>query len=195
MDARLNERIAAKVQGVFGACAVLVSIEPLAGDASSRRYHRAVLDASTQPRSFIVMEWSDPGLAISSEELAIFDQPPEELPFLNVHRFLSRVGIRVPQLYGHWENEGILFLEDLGDLSLWEKVQGLPQDQVIVWYSRAIDQLLKLQILGTRARDPSCIAFQQSFDRRLYNWEFEHFIEYGIERRLGRPLPSAEPIG
>src|SRR4029453_6876593 len=27
--------------------------------------------------------------------------------------------------------------------------------------------------------------FQQRFDFKLYNWEFEHFIEYGLEKRPG----------
>ena len=29
------------------------------------------------------------------------------------------------KLYGHWEKEGILLLEDLGDTALWDRVQGL----------------------------------------------------------------------
>jgi hypothetical protein len=32
----------------------------------------------------------------------------------------------------------------------------------------------------------SCVAFRRSFDERLYNWEFDHFLEYGIEARGGR---------
>ena len=91
----------------------------------------------------------------------------------------------MPKLYGHWEQEGILILEDLGDTALWDKVQGLPEPDVLAWYERAIDELLLLQIKGTRARDDACIAFQQRFDYRLYMWEFEHFLEYGLEKRPG----------
>jgi len=120
----------------------------------------------------------------------VFDQPPQELPFLNVHRFLTRVGVRVPEVYGNWEAEGILVLEDLGDTSLWDRVQGLSEDGVFDWYTRAIDELLKIQVSGTRARDDSCISFQQSFDRRLYLWEFEHFVEYGLERGVGGRLST-----
>src|SRR5207245_602716 len=59
-------------------------------------------------------------------------------------------------------------------------------------YRRAIDQLVLLQIDGTRRRDPSCIAFQQRFDQRLFLWEFEHFIEWGLEKRAGRALAPIE---
>jgi aminoglycoside/choline kinase family phosphotransferase len=43
--------------------------------------------------------------------------------------------------------------------------------------------LLLLQIAGTAARDENCIAFQQRFDYRLYMWEFDHFLEYGLEKQ------------
>ena len=127
------------------------------------------------------MEFGGHGLPLSSEELAVFEKPPCELPFLTLHRFLTKVGVRIPALYGHWVEDGILLLEDLGDRSLWDAVQSLPPEGVSRWYEKAIDQLLLLQIGGTRARDDSCIAFQQRFDVRLYMWEFEHFLEYGIE--------------
>jgi aminoglycoside/choline kinase family phosphotransferase len=119
-------------------------------------------------------------LPLSSEELAVFEDPIKELPFLNVHRFLSRIGVRVPRLYGAWETDGILLLEDLGDTALWDRIQRLPGDEVLNWYRKAIDELLKLQIRGTHEADNSCIAFRQRFDFALYMWEFEHFIEYGL---------------
>jgi aminoglycoside/choline kinase family phosphotransferase len=59
-------------------------------------------------------------------------------------------------------------------------------------YEQAVDQLLLIQIEGTRHQDTDCIAFQQAFDQRLFTWEFEHFIEYGVERRLGRPLSAPD---
>ncbi len=122
-------------------------------------------------------------LPLSSEELAVFKEGPKELPFLNLHRFLSRIGVRVPRLYGHWEAEGIFLLEDLGDTALWDRVQGLSPSEVLAWYQKAIDELLVLQIRGTAQRDEACIAFQQRFDFRLYMWEFEHFLEYGLIKR------------
>ncbi len=188
----LKARIAAKVADVFGTEARVTGLEALAGDASSRRYFRARLDARGGPRSVIVMGWNDSGLPMSSEELAVFDTPPEELPFLNVHRFLERAGVRVPAVYGHWVDQGLMFLEDLGDTSLWDRVRSAPETEVIRWYRKAVDELLVLQVGGTRARDERCIAFQQAFDRTLYLWEFTHFIEYGLEEGDHGSLPAVE---
>jgi aminoglycoside/choline kinase family phosphotransferase len=169
----------------------LTGLTALAGDASSRRYHRAHLSGGA-PASLIVMELpEDSALPLSSEELAIFKEAPKELPFLNVHRFLSSVGVNVPEIYGQWENEGILLLEDLGDTALWDRVQGLSDHEVVAWYRKAIDELLNLQIRGTAKRDKSCIAFHQRFDLKLYLWEFEHFIEWGLEKRPGAKVAAS----
>ncbi|MEK7229040.1 MAG: phosphotransferase [Candidatus Binatota bacterium] len=188
----LEEIVADKIQAFFGNHTRLLSLSPLAGDASSRRYYRALLDGPRAPRSAIIMELQGSSLPLSSEELAIFHEPPKELPFLNLHRFLNRVGVRIPALYGHWVEEGILLLEDLGDRCLWDSVQGLSPAEIIRWYEKAIDQLLLIQVAGTRAKDDSCVAFKQRFDFRLYMWEFDHFLEYGLEKRPGGKISSAE---
>ena len=191
----LEEIVADKIQALFGNHTRLLSLSPLAGDASSRRYYRALLDGPRAPRSAIIMELQGSSLPLSSEELAIFHEPPKELPFLNLHRFLNRLGVRIPALYGHWVEEGILLLEDLGDRCLWDSVQGLSPAEIIRWYEKAIDQLLLIQVAGTRAKDDSCIAFKQRFDFRLYMWEFDHFLEYGLEKTCLPPQQGRQGPG
>ena len=136
-----------------------------------RRFDPALLPGAAKwpgtPSSLMAMQLpAGSGLPISSEELAVFTDAPKELPFLNVHRFLDRVGVRVPKIYGQWAADGLLLLEDLGDTALWDRVQGLSESEVIGWYKKAIDELLRLQIAGTENRDDSCIAFQQRFDEK-----------------------------
>ena len=178
------ESLVAKIRAAFGRSSEVVLLSSLAGDASSRRYYRAQLTGPEAPASVVIMEVpAGPSLPLSSEELAIFKEPPKELPFLNLHRFLVAIGVRVPRLFGQWESEGVLLLEDLGDTALWDRVQGRTESEILFWYQKAIDELLVLQICGTQARDDSCIAFQQRFDFRLYMWEFDHFIEYGLIKR------------
>jgi N-acetylmuramate 1-kinase len=190
---QLEDLIGVKLRSIFGEKTVIDSLTTLAGDASSRRYYRAELRGQITPSSVVVMELpSGSVLPLSSEELAVFKEPLKELPFLNMHRFLSRIGLRVPRLYGQSIEEGLLFLEDLGDVALWDKVQGLPLSAVLGWYQKAIDELLLLQTRGTRERDDSCIAFQQRFDFRLYMWEFDHFLEYGLEKRAGIAIPQTQ---
>ena len=192
ISAKIEKLVVEKIRASFGNHARLLSLSPLAGDASSRRYYRVLLEGPRAPRSAILMELQGSSLPLSSEELAIFHEPPKELPFLNLHRFLNRLGVRIPALYGHWVEEGILLLEDLGDRCLWDSVQGLSPAEIIRWYEKAIDQLLLIQVAGTRAKDDSCVAFKQRFDFRLYMWEFDHFLEYGLEKRPGGKISPAE---
>ena len=191
MTDQWTQLIGDKIRSAFGAVAQMDALAPLAGDASSRRYYRARLHGGGAPESIIVMQLpAGSGLPLSSDELAIFKEGPRELPFLNVHRFLAGIGVRVPAIYGHWLSEGILLLEDLGNTALWDRVQGCADDEVMAWYQKAIDELLKLQVRGTQERDDSCLAFQQRFDAKLYRWEFEHFIEWGLEKRQGATIKN-----
>ena len=186
MTDSITQRVQNKIEALFGANAKLSALAPLAGDASSRRYYRASLSGPRATASLIVMELpAGSALPLSSEELAIFKDGPKELPFLNMHRFLERIGVSVPKLYGYWPADGLLFLEDLGDTSLWDRVRGTTEAETLKWYRKAIDELLKVHVRGTESRDESCIAFQQRFDRKLYLWEFEHFIEWGLLKRPG----------
>jgi aminoglycoside/choline kinase family phosphotransferase len=167
-------------------------IVPLAGDASTRRYVRAQLSGPDAPATCVVMILADRGIALSSEELAVLDGAPDELPFVNVQRFLKRLGADVPHIYLDASDNGYLVLEDIGDGALWDVIQSLEPQRVLALYRLAIDQLLTIVLDGTQRRDDSCIAFRQAFDERLFNWEFEHFLEYGLCKRREEPLPAAE---
>jgi aminoglycoside/choline kinase family phosphotransferase len=76
--------------------------------------------------------------------------------------------------------DGILLLQDVGDLSLRAAADGAAEPRVLELYREAVDQLVRIQVLGTRHADAECMAFQQRFDRRLFVWEFDHFLEYGL---------------
>lgn len=184
--------VADLVRERFGTAARVERLEPLAGDASTRRYARAWLNGGSAPPTTVVMILADRGIAMSSDELAVFQEPLRELPYVNVHRFLERLGVAIPALYVDASARGLLLLEDIGDTPLWDALQGRSDAEQQALFEGAIDQLLRIEIDGTAARDDSCIAFQQVFDRRLFDWEFEHFLEYGLVDRLPDGLPASE---
>jgi hypothetical protein len=170
--------------------ATLATLVPLAGDFSTRRYLRLHLIGGDAPPTAVVMVLAGSGLPLSSEELAIFATPPRELPFIDVQRLLRAIGAPVPEIYAADETAGLLLLEDGGDTLLWDRVSAAPEHAETL-YRRALDALLILHARGTGHPDRSSIAFAQRFDTRLYTWELEHFLEYGVERRLGRALGPA----
>jgi len=108
-----------------------------------------------------------------------------ELPFLNVQRYLDRIGVRVPRVLLDGVKDGFLVIEDLTDRTLEAALQeGGSQREI---YGRAIDQLAKLRAHAEAHPEISCLAWTRAFDEELYNWEFEHFIEYGLLARGAKP--------
>jgi aminoglycoside/choline kinase family phosphotransferase len=177
--ATLESTFVDAVRASFGG-ARLRTVSPLAGDASSRRYYRLALDGDAgAPETVVAMVLGPDRLPLSSEELSVFDTPPAELPFINVGRFLARIGVRVPTLHHYDAGAGVLVLEDIGDQTLREAADGAPEAEMLARYREAIDQLVRMQVIGTRDADPACVAFQQRFDHRLLTWEFQHFLEHG----------------
>jgi N-acetylmuramate 1-kinase len=191
-DAELSARVGELVRRRFGSAAAVDRMAPLAGDASTRRYLRAWLRGRSAPPTAVVMVLADRGVAMSSDELAVFAKAPSELPYVNVHNFLETIAVDIPELYGDGSEFGLLLLEDVGDVPLWDAIAGADPEQIVALFSRAIEQLLRIQLDGTARGDPHCMAFQQTFDRRLFDWEFEHFIEHGLVNRVAQPIPSSE---
>jgi len=153
----------------------------LKGDASNRSYLRV----GTWPDSHVVMVM--PREAHHSEE-ATKGGPPPELPFLNVHRYLARLGIRVPHILSYDAVAGLMVLEDLGDVTFERALADTSRERL---YQRAVDLLAKLRASAEAAPDPSCLAFTRAFDEDLYLWEFHHFFEYGLQAWSGQS-PSAD---
>ena len=191
MNARIRQAVEAVITAVWGKGTQVDRVTPLTGDASSRSYARLSLKGDC-PTSAVVMILSGSGLSVSSDELAVFTEPLKELPYMNVHRFLQPLGVRIPEVYYDGQKEGFLLLEDVGDTPLRDAADDKSTEEIERLYRQAVDQLVLLQVEGTRHRTASCIAFQQRFDQRLFLWEFEHFIEWGLEKREGKPLSATE---
>jgi aminoglycoside/choline kinase family phosphotransferase len=154
------------------------SVTKLPGGAGNRTYWRV----AEPGQSVVVMEL--PPEAARSEEVSK-EAAHGELPFLNVHRYLTRLGVRVPRVLLDAQREGLVVLEDLTDRTLERALQeGGDAEQI---YSAAIAQLARLRAHAERDPDPSCLAWTRAFDFDLYQWEFEHFIEYGLLARGARP--------
>jgi N-acetylmuramate 1-kinase len=191
MDTKLRHVIDAAITILWGKETSVTQLVPLTGDASSRSYARLHLQGNG-PATTVVMILAGSALPLSSDELSVFKEPLTELPYLNVYRFLQPLGLQIPETYYDGSNSGFLLLEDIGDVPLREAAQGQSALDIERMYRKAIDQLVLLQVEGSKHRTESCIAFQQAFDYRLFMWEFEHFIEWGLEKREGKPLSPAE---
>lgn len=172
----------------------LAHCAPLAGDASNRRYYRLHLSGGPV-KSLILMQLSDPeGFKASEEAVSGAGGDISELPFLNVLNHLQTVGVSAPLLYFFDEPAGLLFLEDFGDVTLAQACQGAASDAIERLYRQAIEMLVQLHVHASIPSQSPCLAFSRSFDVPLYLWEFDHFLEYGIVARQGKPMCAEDSL-
>lgn len=166
----------------------LQNVTKLHGDASYRTYYRAVAESGD---TYIIMLMPE-GKQSVSEEITNFNGTHQEIPFINVTNYLTRCGLPVPEIIAESTEHHILILEDLGDDLMAKRVESADEKIQRHWYIKAIDLLISMQKATELNRDDSCVAFKRSFDGTLFNWEFDHFLEYGIESRLNAKLSDTD---
>jgi N-acetylmuramate 1-kinase len=159
------------------------TVTPLAGDASSRAYFR--VQAGNRP--YIAMLLPEGMKSSMAEEITKTSRPITELPFIDVQKYLEYRRVLVPTIYGYDEKAGVLLLEDFGNRLLYDVITKEKRKDVRELYETAIEQLERLCLIPDSIRPEKCIAFSRAFDRDLYNWEFLHFVEYALDRRLKNP--------
>jgi N-acetylmuramate 1-kinase len=178
-----------------GRDAAQATVTRLPGGAGNRIYWRiaergAGLSSGLAPLSApsaVVMEL--PPEPAKSEEVSK-EHGPSELPFLNVQRYLSGLGVRVPHVMLDQAAHGFLVIEDLGDQTLELALANPLAGGEEAIYSAAIRQLARLRAHAEKNPDQGCVAFSRAFDFDLYQWEFEHFIEWGLLGRGAKPRPA-----
>ncbi len=162
-------------------------VSKLAGDASNRQYFRVAV----KDTSYVAMKLADIGPNSLAEEITKTSRKITELPFLDVARYLKKRGVQVPSIMGYDEPRGVILLEDFGDRLLVDAAAQANENDQEVLYKRALTELEKIAWIDPHAPRDS-IAFARSFDRELYHWEFVHFVEYGVDKRLKKPPMGGE---
>ncbi|VVP95484.1 N-acetylmuramate/N-acetylglucosamine kinase [Pseudomonas fluorescens] len=126
-------------------------------DASFRRYFRW----EGEGRSFVVMD----------------APPPQEncKPFVDIAFLLAKSGINVPKIYAEDLERGFLLLNDLGNKTYLDVIDGENADAL---FDDALQALLAFQQLPMVAPLPS-------YDVALLRRELELFPEWYVKRELG----------
>jgi len=134
----------------------------LAGDASNRRYYRVSHHQTTN----VLMSW-EPFQA-------------KNYPFLSVLQHFHKHKVHVPEVVAMSESEGLMLLEDLGDLTLERKFwENQSSDYSMDFYRKSLDELIKIHFHSTADRS-DCTAFKLEFDTEKLLWE----VNYGRKNLL-----------
>jgi len=140
-----------------------LSVIKIQGDASSRQYFRVTGAA---------------GSFIACYDPAFSGATAEQYNFLVMRKLLSDHNISVPAIITVDEQNGLLLLEDCGDLLL-QNVFGTADEPTIPdRYREILDLLVQLQsIRGDEKTLPFCL----SFDSEKLMFEFDFFIEHAVQ--------------
>lgn len=187
------------------------ALENLGGHASLRIYWRVTLPAAPPAklapyprgeRNLMAMVMPLSAEAFKSEEaMGKSSAPSDELPFINVQRFLKKIGQPVPTIDLAAMDLGVLLLEDLGDETFENRLLAATKplaegdaarEQITLQlYREAIDLLVDFQRAARGARHSASgrdidgfIGFGRAFDRDLLRWELDHYLEWGLDAQL-----------
>jgi aminoglycoside/choline kinase family phosphotransferase len=151
-------------------------IVPLTGDASDRRYFRAI------------------GRDGGSIVLALHAGPIEfaSLPFANVAELLQAVPLPVPAVLGHSDELGILALEDLGDVTLQAHLGAATATEHAALYREAVALIADLQRRGEELASDRYLPYRIAFDVEKLTWELDFFVRHFVEGYRGVVLPPAD---
>jgi N-acetylmuramate 1-kinase len=165
MDDRTTESHTARIEHYLvesGVSAHHPRVLPLTGDASDRRYFRVLLD-------------DGPSIV-----LALHAGPIEfqTLPFANVADLLQRMHLPVPSILGHSDADGILALQDLGDVTLQAHLGAASATEHAALYREAVSLVEILQRRGRELESDRFLPYRVAFDVEKLTWELEFFVKH-----------------
>ena len=158
-----------------GVAARGVTVVPLTGDASDRRYYRVLVRGN------------------APQVLAVHPGPIdfERLPFVNVARLLAAMPVPAPRVVAHSDALGIIALQDLGDVTLQAHLGTATPAEHAALYRQAVALIATLQRRGAELASPDYLPYGIAFDVEKLTWELDFFIKNFIEAYRGVVIPGA----
>src|SRR2546430_3145877 len=141
-----------------------INIAPIEKGGSDRKFYRVRCSAD---QSLILVKYN-----LEREE---------NRHYVEIAQFLEKHDIRAPRIYFHDADEGLIWLEDLGERDLYS----YRDESWLVrraFYESALDQIAALHALP----ESVCIEMEQhlpaEFNSELYLWEQNYFFENCLGR-------------
>ncbi|MGI8819498.1 MAG: aminoglycoside phosphotransferase family protein [Chthoniobacterales bacterium] len=144
-----------------------VEITPIEKGGSDRRFYRV---RSSPEHALILVKYNL--------------ERAENRLYVQVAEFLAAHGIRAPKIYFHDPEEGLIWIEDLGETDLWS-FREEPWTVRRALYESALGQMAKLHSLPETAAAKIQRDLPTAFDAALYRWEQQYFFENCLGRHFG----------
>jgi len=147
-----------------------VNISPIEKGGSDRKFYRVLCSPD---QSLILVKYNR--------------EREENRHYVEIAHFLERNGIRAPKIYFHDAQEGLIWIEDLGERDLFS----YREESWLVrraFYESAIDQAARLHGLADENLESIRTNLPAEFNAALYLWEQQYFLENALGRvfKVGR---------
>ena len=100
----------------------------------------------------------------------------ENRHYVDIARFLSGAGVPVPEIYRHDPDEGLIWMQDLGEQDLWSfrNASWSPRRAL---YESTLDGVFRMHREATSIATDADLRLERVFDADLYLWEQAYFFE------------------
>ncbi|HEY4257388.1 MAG TPA: aminoglycoside phosphotransferase family protein [Candidatus Udaeobacter sp.] len=141
-----------------------IKIRPIEKGGSDRKFYRIQCSAD---QALILVKYNQ--------------EREENRHYVQIAQFLTKNGIRVPEIYFHDPVEGLIWIEDLGERDLYS----YQHESWLVrraFYESTLDQIAKLHSLP----ESVCVEMKEhlpaEFNAALYRWEQKYFFQNCLGR-------------
>jgi aminoglycoside/choline kinase family phosphotransferase len=176
-----------------------LSITKLAGDASTRSYFRVEAAGS----SVIVAHYPEPfnenERAVDALARAELSNPSARLTFANhpsahieATELFIRAGLPVPRIFEVSGADGLMLIEDAGDLKLQDWLSNHTNGEAKDAYTHALELIIKIQDATELALVADSIFAHLAFDEAKLRWELGYFFANYFNRYLHMRLDAAQ---
>jgi aminoglycoside/choline kinase family phosphotransferase len=145
-----------------------IRIDALEKGGSDRKYYRIRV---TDVHSLILVRYGD--------------GREENRYYCAIAEFLGGLGIHVPEIYHHDEEERLIWMEDLGETDLWAYREA-GWETLGELYGLTLEEMAALHTQGMAALEGAELKLQTEFNEELYAWEQGYFFENCAGRVFGR---------
>jgi hypothetical protein len=154
-----------------------IRVDELEKGGSDRKYYRIRV---TEEHSLILVRYGE--------------GREENRYYCAIAEFLAGLGIHVPEIFHHDEQERLIWMEDLGETDLWA-CRNAGWERLRVYYGLTLDEMAALHMHGHRALGEAQLKLQAEFNEELYAWEQSYFFENCAGRVFGRHVEPGGAAG
>lgn len=142
-------------------------VVPLEKGGSDRRFFRI---STGEGQSMIVVSYSG--------------HKEENKHYVDIGMFLASAGINVPGVFLHEPSQGLIFMQDLGEIDLWHWREAAWEIRKPL-YEQTLDQALLLHGVASRLEASRELRLQLDFGEPLYLWEQDYFFQNCLNAYFG----------